>query len=106
MTLELWQAEWCPYSHRVRRRLTELGVEFIARPVPARKGHRDAMADQLGTRSIPTLVCAGEVVTGTDEILQWLDATYPEPAGVDDHRYKEKRDWELWQSMEREFLGL
>jgi glutaredoxin len=33
--LELWQAEWCPYSHRVRQRLTELGLDFVAHQVAA-----------------------------------------------------------------------
>ena len=33
-TLELWQTEWCPASHRVRQRLTELGLTYIARQVP------------------------------------------------------------------------
>ena len=32
--LELWQAEWCPYSHRVRLRLTELDLDWIARTIP------------------------------------------------------------------------
>ena len=32
--LELWQAEWCPYSHRVRLRLTELELDWIARTFP------------------------------------------------------------------------
>ena len=27
--MELYQAEWCPYSSRVRQRFTELGVSFI-----------------------------------------------------------------------------
>jgi glutaredoxin len=33
--VELFQAEWCPYSHRVRQRLTELGLDFTARQVAA-----------------------------------------------------------------------
>ena len=31
--LQLYQAEWCPYSRRVRRRLTELQLDFVAGPV-------------------------------------------------------------------------
>ena len=27
-TLELWQTEWSPASHRVRQRLTELAVTY------------------------------------------------------------------------------
>jgi hypothetical protein len=31
---ELFQTEWCPGSRRVRQRLTEFGVDYIARQVP------------------------------------------------------------------------
>ena len=41
-TLELWQTEWCPASHRVRQRLTELGLTYTARQVPVL---RDARAE-------------------------------------------------------------
>ena len=30
LELELWQTEWCPSSHRVRQRLTELGLTYTA----------------------------------------------------------------------------
>ena len=39
--LELYQAEWCPNSSRVRERFTELGFSFIARQVPADPGDRE-----------------------------------------------------------------
>jgi hypothetical protein len=29
--IELFQAEWCPYSSAVRERLTELGIDLVAR---------------------------------------------------------------------------
>ena len=32
-TLELWQTEWCPASHRVRQRLTELGLTYTVHQV-------------------------------------------------------------------------
>ena len=38
--MELYQAEWCPYSSRVRQRFTELGVSFVARQVPADRADR------------------------------------------------------------------
>lgn len=28
--IQLYQAEWCPYSHRVRAKLTELGIDYQA----------------------------------------------------------------------------
>ncbi len=41
--LELWQAEWCPASSRVRERLTELGVDYVVRQVPVEKAERTAL---------------------------------------------------------------
>ena len=51
--LELYQAEWCPYSRRVRMRLTELGVDFVVRQVEARSADREAMRDRDGARLDP-----------------------------------------------------
>ena len=48
--MELYQAEWCPHSHKVRQRLTELGVDFVARQVAA---ERDERPDEI---EIPRLV--------------------------------------------------
>jgi glutathione S-transferase len=87
--LELYQAEWCPHSRKVRRRLTELGVDFVARQVPTEPGERRAMRDATGEVSIPTLVLdGGRVVSGEDEILRWLDEAFEEPAEADAHRAK------------------
>ena len=47
--LTLYQAEWCPYSSAVRERLTELGVDFVARQVKPRQEEREAVDE------IPTL---------------------------------------------------
>jgi glutaredoxin len=38
---ELYQAEWCPHSRRVRQRLTEPGVAVVAHPVPADRADRE-----------------------------------------------------------------
>jgi len=38
--LELWQTECCPASHRVRQRLTELSVSYLARGVPVAREDR------------------------------------------------------------------
>ena len=39
--MELYQAEWCPHSHRVRQKLTELGLDFTARQVEANPDGRE-----------------------------------------------------------------
>ena len=33
--MRLYQAEWCPFSHRIRAKLTELGVDYELVNVPA-----------------------------------------------------------------------
>jgi glutathione S-transferase len=71
--MELYQAEWCPHSHKIRQRLTELGLDFTARQVPAEPDERTAMKGATGTDEIPVLVTDdGETVKGEDEILRWL----------------------------------
>jgi glutathione S-transferase len=77
--IELYQAEWCPYSRRVRMRLTELGVDFVARQVEAERPNRNAMLERTGSDSIPVLVTEdGDAVTDFDAILAWLDEHYEE----------------------------
>ena len=85
--IELYQAEWCPYSHRVRQRLTELGLDFVARQVPAEKGQRRELVERAGSAEIPTLVREeGEPLSGSDAILEWLNGTYDERPDARRHR--------------------
>lgn len=87
--IELYQAEWCPYSSRVRQRLTELGVDFIARQVPADRDDRDELEQLSGARGIPVLVPEqGDPIGETDAILAYLDDTFDEDAGAERHRAK------------------
>ncbi len=85
--LELYQAEWCPYSHAVRQRLTELGLEWRSKPVEAEPADRAAMREATGHDVIPVLVAdGGAVVAGTEEILEHLDRTVDEPPEARRHR--------------------
>jgi glutathione S-transferase len=85
---ELYQAEWCPHSRRVRQRLTELGVSFIARQVPADQGDREELRRKTGDDEIPALVREdGTVVNeSAEDIIAHLDSRYSERADVDEHR--------------------
>lgn len=85
--IELYQAEWCPYSHRVRQRLTELGIDFVARQVPADRAARDELAERSGSDQIPTLVTEeGETYSSSDAILEWLDDRFEERPDAGRHR--------------------
>lgn len=87
-TLELWQAEWCPSSHRVRQRLTELGLTFTARQVPADREAREDLLAATGSTSIPVLVSGAEILVGEQPILSHLDAHFTEPPDVAEHQAK------------------
>ena len=85
--LTLYQAEWCPHSHRVRQRLTELMLPFAAMPVEADPVHRAELRRVAGDDSIPVLVTeSGEPIRDVDAILEWLDANYAEPDEAVEHR--------------------
>ena len=86
--IELYQAEWCPYSSRVRQRLTELGVSFVARQVPADAADREELRRKTGSDEIPALIGEdGEAITGdADALIAYLDRTYSERADAAEHR--------------------
>jgi glutathione S-transferase len=78
-SLELWQTEWCPSSHRVRQRLTELGLSFTARQVPVERDARSELRLATGAETIPVLVAHDEVACGEEAILTYLDERFSEP---------------------------
>ncbi len=77
--LELWQTEWCPSSHRVRQRMTELGLAYTVRQVPVERADRHELISATGQRSIPVLIANGEAVAGEDAILGYLNSHCVEP---------------------------
>ena len=85
---ELFQAEWCPHSRRVRQRLTELGVPFVARQVPADPADREELRSRTGSDEIPALLVEdGRVInTDADEIIAYLDERYSERPDAERHR--------------------
>lgn len=90
--MELYQAEWCPHSHKVRQRLTELRLDFTARQVPADPEDRTEMEKRVGTNQIPVLVPDdGEPLRGEDAILAFLERFDPAP-DADVHRGKAREE--------------
>ncbi len=90
--MELYQAEWCPHSHRVRQRLTELGLEFVAKQVPAEPSERDELRRAAGDDSIPVLVDGEHVVRGDEDILAYLGERYEERPDAAAHRVKAREE--------------
>lgn len=84
--LELWQTEWCPSSHRVRQRLTELGLSYGVRQVPVEPENRAELVSSTGQRSIPVLVASGEVVAGEEPIVTYLNSHFADPPDAEKQR--------------------
>jgi glutathione S-transferase len=90
--MDLYQAEWCPHSHKVRQKLTELGLDFTARQVAADPGERGELERRVGTNEIPVLVPdGGDPVCGEDHILEYL-GRFDERPDADDHREKAREE--------------
>ncbi|MGO9976749.1 MAG: glutaredoxin family protein [Solirubrobacteraceae bacterium] len=85
---ELWQTEWCPASHRVRQRLTELGITYTIHQVPVRSELRAQLQAATGHTTIPVLVADGESIGGETAILSYLDEHFTDPADAEQQRAK------------------
>lgn len=84
---ELYQSEWCPFSHRVRQKLTELHLDFIARQVEPSPPQRDAMRAAVGSDVIPVLLLDdGTVLDGdADDIVAELEERYTGDQHTEEH---------------------
>lgn len=91
---ELFQAEWCPFSHKVRQRCTELGVTYVVRQVPADPDDRDELRRRTGSDEIPALLLDdGTAISGdTDRIIAYLDGRYSERADAEEHRRRDAEE--------------
>jgi glutathione S-transferase len=90
--IELYQTEWCPASRRVRQRLTELGIDYLSRQVSADPAKRAALLAATGASSVPALVLEdGSALVGEEEIVEYLDRRYVEPAGAFAHRARAEK---------------
>ena len=74
--MKLYQAEWCPFSHRVRAKLTELGIDYQLINVPASSKKRRDLEKVAGTTAIPVLVDGQNVISNSDEALSYLEKKY------------------------------
>jgi glutathione S-transferase len=105
--LQLFQTEWCPASRRVRERLTELGVDYVVRQVPADKRKRQDLLVATGTDTVPVLVTDdGHVLDGEERILAHLGEHYLEPRGAWMHRARAEKSRRRQLQEECECLPL
>jgi len=85
--IELHQAEWCPHSRKVRQRLTELGVDYIARQVEAELGDRSRLMERTGEDETPS--CSSTTRSSrARRRSSYLDASFDAQPDADAHREK------------------
>lgn len=83
--ITLYQAEWCPYCHGVRQVLTELGLTYTAVNVPAATEDRAELMAIANQNGIPVLVDGDKIYGDSDDIIEYLRATYPAPDDAEEH---------------------
>ena len=83
--ITLYQNEWCPYCHRVRQTLTELGLTYTAVNVPAANEDRVELMAIAGQHGVPVLTDGDRIYTDSDEIIAYLRATYPAPEDAEEN---------------------
>ncbi len=74
--IKLYQAEWCPFSHRVRAKLTELGIDYEAVNVSASAEKRTELKEITGNSTIPVLADGEKIFSDSSEILSYLKEEY------------------------------
>jgi glutaredoxin len=74
--IKLYQAEWCPFSHRIRAKLTELGIDYESVNVPASAEKRAELKEITGNSTIPVLADEEKVFSDSTEILSYLEEEY------------------------------
>lgn len=74
--LELYQFEGCPFCGKVRQKMTELGLDFIARQVDP--NDRTRVKEVSGQEGVPVLKDPNTdtVMPESDDIVEYLDEHY------------------------------
>ncbi|MGM0577916.1 MAG: DUF302 domain-containing protein [Myxococcota bacterium] len=87
MQMKLYQREGCPHGGRVRRFLTDRGVDYEIVNVPKLGSERrEVLALGVDKPEVPVLVDGDTVIQGSDEILAHLESKLPDP-GFGDPAY-------------------
>ncbi|WEL19746.1 glutathione S-transferase N-terminal domain-containing protein [Candidatus Nanohalococcus occultus] len=74
--LEVYQFEGCPFCSKVRQKMTDLGIDFIARAVDPQD--RSRVEEVSGQTNVPVLVDPNKdtVMPESDDIVEYLDEHY------------------------------
>jgi glutathione S-transferase len=91
--LELFQAEWCPSSARVRQHLTELSLDYVSRQVPVEREARTALRERVGSDTIPALRLEnGSAIVGEENIFAYLGEHVSESSEAEAHRQRAAKE--------------
>ena len=76
--LELYQRESCPYSRKVRSRLSELGMSWVAHSTEEGSRSSEVLEKLSGAHQVPFLVDAerGVMMAESDAIIEYLNEHY------------------------------
>lgn len=82
-TLELYDYEGCPFCRKVRETLSELDLDYIARPVAHGSPRRKLLKSLGGKVQVPYLVDpnTGTRMYESNDIVAYLDETYGSERG-------------------------
>ncbi len=74
--LEVYQFEGCPFCGKVRQKMTDLGLDFVARHVDP--NDRDRVKEVSGQRNVPVLVDnnTDTVMPESSDIVDYLEEHY------------------------------
>jgi glutathione S-transferase len=72
----LYQAEWCPYCVRVRKKMTDLLLDYEIVNVAHSHAERDEVKKVSGQTGIPVLVDGDVILDDDDAIIPYLEKTY------------------------------
>ena len=77
--LELYQFEACPYSRKVREKMSELEVDYLLRNVSSDKSKRERLIQVSGQDGVPTLIDSNlDLIIPADEdkIIEHIEKYY------------------------------
>ena len=82
--LELYQKEECPFCHKVRVALNDLGLDFICRISKTGLAQREIMLKLGGKSQVPFLVDQekGVMLYESDDIVEYLYANYAKTESI------------------------
>lgn len=76
--LEIYQKEGCPYCKKVRARLSELGLSWVAHSAEPGSPSAEVLTRISGDHQVPFLVDAerGVMMPESDAIVEYLNKNY------------------------------